>query len=904
MASKAFLQQAYLAYFGRPADPSGLAYYAEKTEAQVKAAFSASPESQAFFGSLEIGAQINAIYQNLFNRDAEPAGLTYWAQEIGSGRLSLADAAMGILAGAQNDDKKAVANKLAASDSFTTALNTTAEILGYAGAAAIAPARAYLKAVDSTTASLTAAVAGVDASVTAVVAAGTAVAGQTYTLTTGVDNITGTAGNDTVSAVFDENGSNSTLQIADLINGGAGRDTLSIRYTDSHASGSGASSISASTTPELKNIEVLEVSPLAGGGTISLAGIGTSLDTINVTNAIGSAAFTGVRTAVKTVGVSNVAQDGADVSVTYTTGLTGTGDAVTLNLSAVAAASASSAASGYAEVNLIGGGASGSADGVDIINVMSNGTSANRLDVLAAKDNASGVSTLKTVTIEGTAALRVNTDLASTVKTIDASKAAGGVNLGVASGDNVTFTGGEGNDRINMGTGLTTDDKLTGGNGVDTLAISQAKITNDKTASINKAIEAQTGFEKLEITNVVASGSLASGETSALSIDARGLVAIKQFVFSGGAASGNLSVASGGTAGVDAIALTGFASDNTNSVEISATYFGGAASGSGGSKGGDALDVTPGTNGPADEVTITLKGITLNGGAGGAGASGTNAGDGGHGINATQFETVNIVSTGSLPSSSNTLAGGAGGASGTGFSAGNDGKGILVNTNGVINVTGANDLTFTAKSADETSGGVQVKAGTFTGKLNVTGTTANDSFIGGTKDDIIKGGAGVDTIDLSKGGKDTVVLTDVTTAANRDVITGFGAGAGGDILDITTAGSTATLKAITGTSTAFTLTTDDVTVFNFAGTNNSANLAGATNGAELFKAIANQGSTISALTTATADTGYIVAYDGTNAYVYYFDAGSSSTELLATEIALVGTLNNVATGSLVVGNFA
>ncbi len=722
-----------------------------------------------------------------------------------------------------------------------------------------------------------------------------------------MDNITGTAGNDTVSAVFDENGTNSTLQIADLINGGEGRDTLSIRYTDSHVSGSGASSISASTTPELKNIEVLEVSPLAVGGTISLAGIGTSLDTINVTNAIGSAAFTGVRTAVKTIGVSNVAQDGADVSVTYTTGLTGTGDAVTLNLSAVAAASASSAASGYAKVNLIGGGASGSADGVDIINVMSNGTSANRLDVLAAKDNGSGVSTLKTVTIEGTAALRVNTDLASTVKTIDASKAAGGVNLGVASGDNVTFTGGEGNDRINMGTGLTTDDKLTGGNGVDTLAISQAAITSDKTASINKAIEAQTGFEKLEITNAVATGTVASGETSALSIDARGLVAIKQFVFSGGGASG-LTVASGGsTVGVDAIALTGFASDNTNSVEISANYFGGAGTtGTSGVKAnaGDALDVTPGTNGPADEVTITLKGITLTGGVGGAGTSGTtNAGDGGHGINATQFETVNIVSTGSLPSSSNSLVGGSGGSAASGITAGNDGKGILVNTNGVINVTGANDLTFTTKSADETSGGVQVKAGTFTGKLNVTGTTANDSFIGGTNDDIIKGGAGVDTIDLSKGGKDTVDLTGITTAANRDVITGFGAGAGGDILDVLSSG-TPTLKAITGTSTAFTLTTDDVTVFNFAGTNNSANLAGATNGTELFKAIANQGSTISALTTTTSDTGYIVAYDGTNAYVYYFDAGSGDTSLVATEVALIGTLNNVATGSLVVGNFA
>ena len=42
MASTTYLQQAYLAYFGRPADVSGLSFYADKTEAQVVAAFSAS----------------------------------------------------------------------------------------------------------------------------------------------------------------------------------------------------------------------------------------------------------------------------------------------------------------------------------------------------------------------------------------------------------------------------------------------------------------------------------------------------------------------------------------------------------------------------------------------------------------------------------------------------------------------------------------------------------------------------------------------------------------------------------------------------------------------------------------------------------------------------------------------
>jgi len=275
MASKAFLQQAYLAYFGRPADPSGLAFYAEASEAAVKAAFSASPESKAFFGSLEIGAQINAIYQNLFNRDAEPAGLAYWAKEIGSGRLSLADAAMGILAGAQNDDKTAVANKLAASDSFTTALNTTAEILGYAGAAAIAPARAYLKAVDATAASLTAATTGVDASVANVVNAGANVAGQTFTLTAAVDTITGTAGNDTINA------EDTTLTALDVINGGAGNDVMNLLDL------AGGSTIpSSATISSVETINVRAAGNVGGNNALDFSASNiTGLTNLNVTQA-------------------------------------------------------------------------------------------------------------------------------------------------------------------------------------------------------------------------------------------------------------------------------------------------------------------------------------------------------------------------------------------------------------------------------------------------------------------------------------------------------------------------------------------------------------------------------------------------------------------------------------------
>ena len=232
MASTSYLQQAYLAYFGRPADVSGLSFYASKTEAQVVAAFSASPESQAFFGSLNTLAQINAIYQNLFNRAAEPAGLVYWAAEINTGRLSLAQASMGILAGAQNDDKLAVTNKLAAATAFTAALDTSAEMIGYQGSAVITSARTYLASVGSTAASLTAATAtaALSASVATVVAAGTSTAstGSTFTLTTDADELTGTAGDDTFRAPVDTGDTVTTFSSDDVIDGGDGTDTLTV----------------------------------------------------------------------------------------------------------------------------------------------------------------------------------------------------------------------------------------------------------------------------------------------------------------------------------------------------------------------------------------------------------------------------------------------------------------------------------------------------------------------------------------------------------------------------------------------------------------------------------------------------------------------------------------------------
>jgi Ca2+-binding RTX toxin-like protein len=145
--TQAQLTQLYLAYFGRPPDYDGIQFYTNHPAFDiyaVAAGFSASPESQSLYGSGFGAAQVDAIYRNLFNRDAEPAGIAYWTNEVNAGRLTPAGAALAILQGAQNADRTAVDNKLAISAAFLGALDTQAELQGYAGATAATMARAFL----------------------------------------------------------------------------------------------------------------------------------------------------------------------------------------------------------------------------------------------------------------------------------------------------------------------------------------------------------------------------------------------------------------------------------------------------------------------------------------------------------------------------------------------------------------------------------------------------------------------------------------------------------------------------------------------------------------------------------------------------------------------------------------
>ena len=164
------VQELYVAYFGRPADYFGLQNFeaalaaanaptdpaalaaAYSTNAAVKTlvdSFGTSHESTALYGSGSTESFVNAIFENLFNRPAAVAGLTFWVNAINSGAVSKGDAALAILAGAESNsttqgkaDWTLIGNKIGVASSFTTALgSSSSQIVAYAGATAAQDAR-------------------------------------------------------------------------------------------------------------------------------------------------------------------------------------------------------------------------------------------------------------------------------------------------------------------------------------------------------------------------------------------------------------------------------------------------------------------------------------------------------------------------------------------------------------------------------------------------------------------------------------------------------------------------------------------------------------------------------------------------------------------------------------------
>jgi len=536
--------------------------------------------------------------------------------------------------------------------------------------------------------------------------AGSNVAGNNFILTNsanqatgGADNFTGTTGDDTFLALSD-----AALDNGDVVDGGAGTDTLTARF----AIGSTAKTLNTS----VKNVEVFKVDfDDSATNPIDL--------TINVSGFTGLTDVVGIdgddsRTAASNASTLNFTKIAAGVNLGITRGdanliydfdyasVTSTTDSATLNLDTAKAQNVVIA-------------------GIETLTVDTTGKSTlSELNAAAAKK----------LILTGSGNLTV-TDLDPTVnsalKTVDGSAATGKLNLSNFIAGDIVVTGGSGDDTFDVTENdIGTADIITGGAGTDTLKVDTAQTT---------ALPLVTSIETLELeaADADALDGTATG-TANISIDASIVSSINNIVLdldTGGATdAGTVTISkldSGDTITIDQIAA------DTDSAE------------------GVAVTGTLASDTSADTLNLVLNGL---------GATTTDAQNatGADVLTFATAETINVTSNNNSDASvtATTVE---------------ELSGAVAST---INISGAADLTLTELT--NTSKLKTFDASALTGKLTI-GAAAT----------------GFDKSDLTftAGSGDTVVT--VLSLNNADTFTG-----GSSSKDVLTATALGSLTATTG----------------------------------------------------------------------------------------------------------
>lgn len=158
------VQKLYVAYFSRPADAGGLAYWSNLLATNpsgyqvISASFASSQEYHDAYAGMDNSATVNAVYEHLFNRPAEAQGLSYWVDLLNQHKITIDNVVTQIAAGAQGSDKFSYDAKVAVAGAFTSHMDLPAEQSAYVGSNALKVAVDYISSVHD----LQTAAAGMD----------------------------------------------------------------------------------------------------------------------------------------------------------------------------------------------------------------------------------------------------------------------------------------------------------------------------------------------------------------------------------------------------------------------------------------------------------------------------------------------------------------------------------------------------------------------------------------------------------------------------------------------------------------------------------------------------------------------------------------------------------------------
>ncbi|MGJ0330421.1 DUF4214 domain-containing protein [Aliarcobacter cryaerophilus] len=220
------VSQLYVAIFGRSSEGEGNTYWQTRVEGMsaTATAMLENPAAKEYFGdNLDTNEKfISAIYLNTLGKTAteDPDGIAYWVKLLNDG-MSKGEVVAALIEAAQDPKNAGPAQDMF--NNKVTVSNYTADNIAKADVKDLAKFSELNNSVTSDPKTVEAAEKAVDEM------AKTEVTGETKYLKVTQDKLDGTAGNDLfVSDVAqNQNGQQvNTLGSGDIINGGAGNDTL------------------------------------------------------------------------------------------------------------------------------------------------------------------------------------------------------------------------------------------------------------------------------------------------------------------------------------------------------------------------------------------------------------------------------------------------------------------------------------------------------------------------------------------------------------------------------------------------------------------------------------------------------------------------------------------------------
>ena len=443
------VQNAYVAFFNRPADVEGLAYWKSYpgATADLYNTFAQSKEYNSLYANMNNTQAVNAVYQNLFGRSPDVEGLNYWVSQLSNGALKIGTIADAVNRGAQGTDAQIIGNKVTAAVTFTQALDTAAEIVAYAGvnSTGLTAVKSWLATVGSSAVSLANAINATSlAAITNTVLTNVASTGTVSVLTVNSDNVLGTAADDTISGV--NTATSTQFTATDTVDGGAGVDTLKLELNASYGGGA-----------TVRNIEQISITSTvtdavgSTGGTFNLAGISGLTLVENNASANNIGGGNDVQTFANVGSAANVSVKNTfgDTLVNYTdAALAGATDAVKLTLDNVGSG---------AKISL--NTASGS-NGIETLAVELAGAAGSANQAVIISSNAPTGKLV--VTGSGAANLVLDGMLANTAQ-IDASATTGSVVLSAVGNVAHSVILGAGKDTVILGAGNDTVNASAGG---------------------------------------------------------------------------------------------------------------------------------------------------------------------------------------------------------------------------------------------------------------------------------------------------------------------------------------------------------------------------------------------------------------------------------------------------------